>query len=606
MKLFNEEFDENSIDDVFRIVSHHKSCVMKDIFRKNFKKIYDEIASSDFPDNFTFAQKIFHFLRKDTGLELGLCRTCGKRTKFLGFTKGYRPYCNSRCMGSDKNFWDIRRKTNITRYGVENPFQSEEIKGRIRETNLKKYGAEYSQQTESFKNTVRRTKLEKYGDGGFNNSKKIRETLLSKPKEEWAVITEKRKDTYRKNTGYDSPSKNPDVMESIKRRNVEKYGAEWYQKSDEARRKMSQMKKSFSRERNMEINEKRRQTCMERYGVGIISQLDEVKQRLNNTRRRNTIKKYDFVKGMDGGEFICTCTDKGCNLCEEKEFHIRRPMYRHRIRYGEELCVVKNPTNSGSSGMEKELACFIKSIYAGEVLTNDRKALGKHEIDVFVPELNVGFEFNGLYYHSELFRDKGYHQEKSLEAKSAGIRLVHIWEDDWYVKRDIVEDMVRKALGVCPNKICSDECLVKDIGTSVSRKFVGENSLYRYENSGLKFGMFHNTALVGVMAFRKSRDGYDMTNFTIKMGCSIDGGFRKMLEHFISTTGPKRVTARIPLDTADWTVCEDFGFVYAGVGQPTPTWVRESGHGKHRSGNTGGNGTYRCYDSGSIVFELRT
>lgn len=154
------------------------------------------------------------------------------------------------------------------------------------------------------------------------------------------------------------------------------------------------------------------------------------------------------------------------------------------------------------------------------------------------------------------------------------------------------------------------QCLVKAIGTSVARKFVNENSIYRYENSGLKFGMFHNNTLVGVVTFRKSRDGYNMANFTIKMGCSIDGGFRKMLEHFISTAGPKKVTARIPLDTADWRVYEDSGFMCAGVGHPTPMWVCESkgnsGHGKHRSGNTGGNGTYRCYDSGTIVFELRT
>ena len=41
-------------------------------------------------------------------------------------------------------------KTNLERYGVKNPFQSEEIKRKIRKTNVKNYGVEYPSQNKEF------------------------------------------------------------------------------------------------------------------------------------------------------------------------------------------------------------------------------------------------------------------------------------------------------------------------------------------------------------------------------------------------------------------------------------------------------------------------
>ena len=95
MELYGQVFDENNINEVFKIVSNHKSCVKENVFKKYFIKLYNDLNIIDFPNGFTFAQKLYHFLRNDINLQLGLCKTCGKRTHFLGFTKGYRTYCNA-------------------------------------------------------------------------------------------------------------------------------------------------------------------------------------------------------------------------------------------------------------------------------------------------------------------------------------------------------------------------------------------------------------------------------------------------------------------------------------------------------------------------------
>lgn len=65
------------------------------------------------------------------------------------------------------------------------------------------------------------------------------------------------------------------------------------------------------------------------------------------------------------------------------------------------------------------------------VVTNYREGLGVYEVDVYIPALNLGIEFNGVYYHSEKFRKQGAHQQKAINLISSGLRLMVVWEDDW-------------------------------------------------------------------------------------------------------------------------------------------------------------------------------
>jgi len=72
------------------------------------------------------------------------------------------------------------------------------------------------------------------------------------------------------------------------------------------------------------------------------------------------------------------------------------------------------------------------------VINNTRKELeDKKELDIYIPSANIGIEFNGLRYHSSMFR--GYpemHRNKYEECLKSGIRLVQFYEDDWFLNRD--------------------------------------------------------------------------------------------------------------------------------------------------------------------------
>lgn len=98
-------------------------------------------------------------------------------------------------------------------------------------------------------------------------------------------------------------------------------------------------------------------------------------------------------------------------------------------------------SKNGRSSAEAELFGIIRALLPGhDIIRNDKTALpGRRELDILIPAKGVAIEFNGVYWHSEAaIDDPAYHAEKSQLAAEAGLRLIHIWEDDWAHKRNIV------------------------------------------------------------------------------------------------------------------------------------------------------------------------
>ena len=96
--------------------------------------------------------------------------------------------------------------------------------------------------------------------------------------------------------------------------------------------------------------------------------------------------------------------------------------------------------------MNKQICYVVKSIYKQNVIFNDRSTIHK-EIDVYLPELKLGFEFDGTYWHM----DKRFHKATDINkhknktaaqiwkidelkdklAANKGIKIIHIKQFDW-------------------------------------------------------------------------------------------------------------------------------------------------------------------------------
>lgn len=110
----------------------------------------------------------------------GICPTCNKQTPWHSFGRGYLNHCSYKCSQNDSNVIKKRENHFLNKYGVKNPYQSEEIKQKIQQTNLARYGVAYNLQRSEIIARSKQTKLEKYGDQNYNNYDKAKTTCLEK------------------------------------------------------------------------------------------------------------------------------------------------------------------------------------------------------------------------------------------------------------------------------------------------------------------------------------------------------------------------------------------------------------------------------------------
>ena len=277
----------------------------------------------------------------------------------------------------------------------------------------------------------------------------------------------------------------------------------------------------------------------------------KTKLKLFNHFKLKILEKY---KNIDNIELVDYDIDDKyiikCNSCNNN-YKITYKLMWHRLNNNTELCTICNPIHKNISGLEITLLNFIKDKYDGDIIINSKDIINPYELDIYLPELNLAFEFNGLYWHSELYKPNNYHKLKTNLCNKKGIQLIHVWEDDWIYKKDIIKSLIINKIGKTQNKIFARKCEIKEItDNQLIRKFLEENHVQGFVGSTVKIGLFYNSDLVSLMTFgklrlplnSKSNDGeYEMLRFCNKLNTSIIGGASKLFKYFIRNYKPKKI-----------------------------------------------------------------
>ena len=128
-------------------------------------------------------------------------------------------------------------------------------------------------------------------------------------------------------------------------------------------------------------------------------------------------------------------------------------LIRSRYDINSEICLNCNPISIGRSSLEYNLYENILNIYDGDILLNHR--INNLEIDIYLKDLNIGFEFNGLYWHSSKHKSDTYHKNKYEHFLKENITIYNIWEDEWKYKKDLIISQIK-------NLIISNDNIVYD------------------------------------------------------------------------------------------------------------------------------------------------
>lgn len=364
------------------------------------------------------------------------------------------------------------------------------------------------------------------------------------------------------------------VKNKIKKTNLEKWGVENPSQNKEINKKIKDKISKLDKE---SINKKRIKTLIDKWGVDNISKLEETKNKKIESYKQkyNTDhnKKSDFFRmcnfkiGKDANYIRYNGNGISTFKCEEKnhEFDIYIDNYLKRIKCKTTLCTICNPIDNHQSGKEIKLYYLIKTLYNGEIIQNYK--LKKHEIDIYVPELKIGFELNGIYWHSDKFKSKNYHLDKTNFFKENGIRIIHIWEDDLDNKFEIIKSHISNLFNLC-DKIFARKCHVKEIDKiEIVRRFLDSNHIQGYVNSNIKLGLYLEDELIGIMTFdhfegrnKMIENEWNLNRFCNKLNISVIGGASKMLKYFIKKYRPNRIVSYADKDWSNGHLYNKLGF----------------------------------------------
>ncbi len=487
-------------------------------------------------------------------------------------------FCEKESIIKYKNYYKNIHGHKINKYACSRVCSSE----KIRLTTIEKYGVEHISHSDIVNNKKIATNLKKYGCEYTCQSEavknKIKKTNLDK-------------------YGVDNVFKSDLIKEQIKKTNLDKYGVEYYVESHK-----------FIENIHIHLD-KSKETYMSKYGVDHITKCNIFRSIHDICINEN------YIRYLNNSISLFNC-DKG------HTFEINSDNYRGRKINNIPLCTVCNPIGDSQSIKEKDFFKYIKSIYSGEIIQSYRDKL---EIDIYLPELNIGFEFNGLYWHSEKFKEKNYHLDKTNYFKEKGIRIIHIWEDDWTFKQDIIKSQISNLLKNNQEKIFARKCVIKEVNVKISRQFLDDNHIQGFVSSTFKIGLYYNDGLVSLMTFdsfegrKKMEDGgYNLSRFCNKLGYNVIGGASKLLSHFIKENKATRVVSYADKDWSVGSLYYTLGFENISESNPDYKYivynrrVHKSRYKKSKfktslteSQATKELGINRIYDCGKIKFEIK-
>lgn len=228
------------------------------------------------------------------------------------------------------------------------------------------------------------------------------------------------------------------------------------------------------------------------------------------------------------------------------------------------------------SNKEGELVSFVQEMVE-EIIENDRELISPKEIDIVIPAKKLAIEFNGLFWHSDKNVGKDYHLNKTQDCKQEGYRLIHIFEDEWDHKKEIVKSRIRNILGRNSTKIYGRNTKVVEIDHRTAKGFLESNHIQGSINSKIRLGLYYKDKLVSIMTFgplrralgNSSKEGnYELLRFCNLKNTNVLGGASKLLRYFEKKYIPKRVISYADYRWSNGELYETLGFNYLGRSKP--------------------------------------
>jgi len=421
--------------------------------------------------------------------------------------------------------------------------------------------------------------------------------------------------------------KSSERVEKLKKTNMKKYGSTNFLTSEKGKTKS-------------------KETNLQKYGVDNYAKSKEYKDRLksgdissnHNTKSAALASKLKYYNSLINGDIIMPLFpfeeyegfSNGYKIykwkCKKCDFE-----FDAIVKYHKHLECRKCKPN----GTKMEI--FIKKFLDDNNINfiyRDRNVLDGYEIDVYVPSHKVGIELHGLYWHSELHKDKNLHKLKADLANKADVKLIQVFEDEFKQKTEIVLSRIKNLLNLNDHRVFARKCKIREITSKIKSEFLNKNHIQGNTNTSLNYGLYLNNDLVSVMTFGKERialgsshrnNVYELNRFCTKQNTTVIGAASKLLQFFIKQTNPSEIVSYADRRWSNGDLYENIGFKFIKNTKPnywyTDNYTSREHRFKYRKNilseklenyddnlteleNMNNNGYVRIWDAGSKKYKM--
>lgn len=459
---------------------------LKNKYPESIKFINDNCP--DCIKNYPFLHKVFWLINDIT--DFPRCAICGKPNKRkinLNGYQGIKKCCSQKCSLNSSDTLEKRKKTCIEKYGVSCPTKNIEVQRKSKQS-WKKYSKD---DIKKFRNKAKKTTKEKYGKEFYSQTNEFKKEFKKAMNQKYGV---------------DNPTKSKEILEKVKKTNLKKYGTEWSMQSKKVQRKVKETSlkrygvkypiaaketrlkiEDTNRKKynstcslcNPKVKEKATKTMIKRYGAKNVSQVKSIMSKIALKNKKIGYRRLlsnNYVEPLFTFEFYQKHDynypfQYKCKKCG-RSFKASRDSNFHRLP----RCRKCYPTIHNKSKQEDEVFQYINGLI--ECNQTNKNIIFPYEVDIYIPSKQLAIEYDGLFWHSSQNKvPPKYHIRKSVLCKQKGIQLIHIFEDEWLYKKDIVKKFLRRQLVSDYNLIDLAQCEKKNVSLKEAVKFHNSNSL---------------------------------------------------------------------------------------------------------------------------------
>lgn len=539
------------------------------------------------------------------------CCICGKSYEVKQFDKYGNPSpktCSTVCST------ELRKQTNLERFGVDNPSKAKEIQDKKKQTTLKhfgvmypaqskkvqqkmqntmveRYGVEHPYQSNEFIEKAKQTCIDRYGTDNYTKTdeytERVKETNLRKYGTEYAISSPEVRDKIVQsnisNFGVDNPLKSPEIRDKVAQTNLSRYGTENPFASKSVQRKIQQtnlarfgvenpsqnpdiMAKTQSTQDKLyggmgfqseTINDKIKQTTKAKYGAENYAKTDEYKDRFKKTTRLH----YGVDNPTQSAEVIKSVSDT------VKE------------RYGVEWACQLPQVRKSYHTISKVNKAFAELLSSTGIAYSMERNVVNRSYDFAVANSNYLVEINPTITHNSFMSvfdkssnglAKNYHLDKTNLARQGGFTCLHVWDwDDW---AKVVEIIKPKS-----NVIYARKCEIRELDTVTCREFLQQHHLQgSCRGQTVRLGLYYQDKLVMVMTFGKPRYNkkfeWELLRLCTKSDMSVVGGAERLWKYFLAKYTPNSVISYCDNAKFSGEVYTRLGMALSNVTPPNKHW----------------------------------